>query len=140
MAHLSPAAMMIAVAALQQKTPTDGAGFTGHDGPAGASHRPPPLSNSRSGFGTHESCRDLGSNRSGGAGIFCLPTVAAPSVWCVMSQFRASTRPTMWLQPWYFSCMASSAEKMLLWWLREGAQGGEMKALLRATANSIMMC
>ena len=60
MAHLSPAAMMIAVAALQQKTPTDGAGFTGHDGPGGASHRPPPLLNSRSGFGTHESCRDFG--------------------------------------------------------------------------------
>ena len=95
MAHLSPAAMMIAVAALQQKTPTDGAGFTGHDGPAGASHRPPPLLNSRSGFGTHESCRDLGSDRSGGAGIFCLPTIAAPSVWCVMSQFRASARCQM---------------------------------------------
>ena len=92
MAHLSPAAMVIAVAALQQKAPTDGSGFTGHDGPAGASHRPPPLLNSRSGFGTHESCRDLGSDRSGGAGIFCLPTIAAPSVWCVMSQFRASAR------------------------------------------------
>ena len=92
MAHLSPAAMMIAIAALQLKAPTDGAGLMGQDGPACASHRPPPLLNGHSGFGTRESCRDLGSNRSGGAGILCLPTIAAPSVWCVMSQFRASAR------------------------------------------------
>ena len=92
MAHLSPAAMMIAIAALQLKAPTDGAGFMGQDGAACASHRPPPLLNGHSGFGTRESCRDLGSNRSGGAGIFCLPTIAAPSVWCVMSQFSASAR------------------------------------------------
>ena len=29
---------------------------------------------------------------------------------------------------------------MLLWRLREGAQGGEMKAVLRATASSVMTC